>query len=223
MQQTEYTVGPMESDNDLMEIVIGPPKCRNFHQTGGKFEARPHLPFAPVAADFLPWRWFPWKIRVRMPLLLNTAAGMTSSASFAVLITQIYFRPALAWCGLIFINLFFTIPMLYLAYITTFNFKLREGICWCKGKARQAKEEWKKTTDPSRAKEVFFEWKCGGGLVLKVLNDGSQECWNVNGDELAGELSNALGLGGVMGDNGFVGAGVSDGAVKYKNKAWLDC
>ncbi len=219
MQQTEYTVGPMESDNDLMEIVIGPPKCRNFHQTGGKFEARPHLPFAPVAADFLPWRWFPWKIRVRAPLLLNCLAGVSAGVTVTVFPALYLANKAIAWCFLVFINLLFTVPMLYLSYIMRFNFKLREGICWCKGKAHQAKEEWKKTTDPSRAKEVFFEWKCGGGLVLKVLNDGSQECWNVNGDELAGELSNALGLGGVMGDNGFVGAGVSDGAVKYKNKA----
>ncbi len=119
--------------------------------------------------------------------------------------------------------------MLYLAYIMNFNFKLREGICWCKGKARQAKEEWKKTTDPSRAKEVFFKYPCGGGLVLKVLNDGSQEVWNENGSELSSELANALGLGNFDGNpdggfmdnivtgSGFVGAGLSDGAVKDKN------
>ncbi len=120
--------------------------------------------------------------------------------------------------------------MLYLAHIMNFNFKLRGGICWCKGKALQAVEEWKNTTDPSRAKEVFFEWKCSAGLVLKVLNDGSQECWNLGGDELAEELSKALGLGNftgkedgrfmgsVIGDDGFVRVAVADSAVKDKSK-----
>lgn len=87
----------------------------------------------------------------------------------------------------------------------------------------QAKQEWRKSTDPSRAKDVFFEFKCNDSLVLKVLNDGSQECWNLGGGELAGELSSALGGNGFMssvmgGENGFVGVGIADGAVKNKNK-----
>lgn len=222
-KMNSYSVAPTElHDHEMSEVVVlGPPKCRNFHQTGAPFDLRPHLPFEPHAEGPIPWRWFPWKIRIRMPLLLNTLAGSSTIVSLIVFGTQLFFRPAVAVCVLIFLNLLFTVPLLYMAYIMTFNFKLREGLCWAKGKSVQAKMEWKKSTDPSRAKHVFFEWKVGSGLVLKVLNDGSQEIWNIGGDQLAGELAGALGVSGLMGgamggSNGFVDAGVADGAVINK-------
>jgi len=189
-----------EIDLNPVRIALGAPKCRYAHQTGSDFEAVPHLPHEPIQGT-LPWRWFPWKFRIRAPRLLRWIGVILQAVALLVTI-MLGARGDGAVAGIVFgiLTVLFVVPCFYLAYIMDWNFKLREAICYCLGKSVQAKEQWKKSTNPETAKHVFFEHKVSRNFLLRVLNDGSQEIWNTTGDELAAELGAALGIHGLKDD-----------------------
>lgn len=206
--------------DELMNIQYGAPKCRNSNQVGSPYESRPHLPHVPMSGT-LPWKWFPFKFRIRMPRVLRWVGGIVQVAVVAGGSLLLAARQtALGILVPLFMTIMFTIPCFYLAYIMDWNFKLREAICWCLGKSVQAKAEWKKTTNPETGKHIFFEYPVSKNFKLVVLNDGSQEIWNTTGDELGAELSESLGMNGFTGDafNGDTGIAVdySDGAYTQK-------
>lgn len=192
----------MSTEIDLypVRVLRGSPKCRYASQTGSDFESAPHLPHQPIQGT-LPWKWLPWKFRIRAPRLLRWI-GVFLQAVAILVAAVLGGRGDRAVAGIVFciLTVFFVVPCFYLAYIMDWNFKLREGICWCLGKSVQATEQWKKTQNPETAKHVFFDFKVGSHFHLKVLNDGSQEIWNTTGDELAAELSAALGMSGFKND-----------------------
>lgn len=182
----------------MFEVVHGTPKCRNLNQTGSSYRSRPHLPLSPRQGS-IPWSWAPFQTKVKAPRLLYFSSGVAFTGSWLAYAAVLQYSLVGAIAILAFINVLLTAPMLYLAYVINFNFKLREGICWCLGKAAQAKSQWAHAKFKEYAKHVFFEWRVTHHVKLVVLNDGTQEIWNTTGDELGEDLSKALGLEGFTG------------------------
>ena len=190
---------------DMFEVVYGSPRVRTLRQTWAPYETRPHLPLGPVQGT-LNWYFLPFKLHLRVQRLLRCLAVFISGSSilgFAALVPRTGLG---ATALLLLVHAFVVAPILYIAHLVLFNYRLREGVCWCLGKAAQAKQQWQElpiTAKPSRtmAKHVFFMWNVTKRFQLVVLNDGTQEVWNTTGDELNDGLAQSLGLAG------FVGAG----------------
>lgn len=215
-----------------LDIQYGAPKCRYWRQTGTAYTSKPHLPLSPQGGE-LPWNWFPWKFRISTPALLYTlgalfcfialstgfVAGLTSrtTSGFSATTTSSRGPSAVVPAVLTILFLLLAIPCFYMAYMMTWNFRLREAICWAQGKAVQAKAQWKITTTPEQAKLVFFRRKISKNVEIHVLRDGSQELWNTSGGEFRAGLDQALGQAGFDGQiysaGGFVTDSINDGAV----------
>lgn len=198
---------------DMFEVIYGSPRVRSLRQTCASYETRPHLPLGPVQGT-LHWYFTPFKLHLRVQRALRAVAVLFSAGAvlgFAALVPR---TGVGATALLLLVHLFVVSPILYLAHLVLFNYRLREGVCWCLGKAAQAKQQWQELPIASKpgstsstsvtrtmAKQVFFIWNVTKRFQLVVLNDGTQEVWNTTGDELHDGLAQSLGLAG------FVGAG----------------
>lgn len=185
---------------ELFEVICGSPRARTFKSTGIEFECRPHLP-SGSKSRVLPWMWF-WRLRFSASRVLYGLAVLELIASVIIFIELVL------WAGvtgaivfIIVFNLFVTAPMVYAGRMANWNFRLREGVCWCLGKSAQARAQWAYAPSQEDAKQVFFEWKVSRGFKLVVLNDGTRETWNTTGDDLSPQLNNALCLAGFNGSH----------------------
>ena len=159
----------------------GTPAVSKYQSIGRTFNPIAFLP-PPVPHGPLRWRWFPWRIKFSVTFVLSLAAA-ASIIGGIVLIVALYIlkdgyydgKNVGALVGGIFLMLL-SIIFLYIIYIVHWNHKLREVMCYVKGKQHQALELWKHAGQGNEvyAKDEFYSEKLRG-VHFRVLRDGTTE------------------------------------------------
>lgn len=176
--QGRFSSSPMGiPQNRLDAIPRSRPKCSDLSTIGKSFTIAPHLP-PDNLVDELPWKWFDWKcgnfnvftvIQIVLAILAVTAVGLLFGRGTRVVGGVLLFIVG----GLFFLYV-------WVKRKIRWNFRMRELLCYVKGKKVQAEETWygnlSSNTQKDRAKEVFYVQAVGQTEVSVLKEYVSTSC-----------------------------------------------
>lgn len=158
----------------MASMEYGLPQTGRVALVGKPYECPPHLPHPMRERGPLAFRWWPFKLDLRLDVLLMTLGVLAFWGGLIVFFSGVIYSRAGRAIGGLFLMLL-GLGFIFVGYVWWWNAAARLAVAMTRGKRVQAAALWPTCRSPWIAKDVFHTEAVGWGVAFVVLRDGSTE------------------------------------------------